>query len=350
MSFNALAMKMGNFGQVNQDFQKAYDLKASLPSQMPFIQPNKPSLDKTTLVKKSVVLYSGAPGVSGPSTSDFNIVLAKPLEGVVGVQLRSISSPNGIYNITALNNTFAFDWVWTNANSTTDWVTGTKPANNSGMVYVSIPNGSYSLRDLVKAMTDGMNSWIEGVLGNWAGYYFGDDTWAWIVGDVGSNNKAEFYSQDLGLNFALSYGGLTGSIATYGFSGTGQVNAVNSGGIYGTTDYFYLIMPSAMDLTDYSVICLVSEALGNDTLSSQGSPFVCHMLIPVGEPGKAINVRWDSTLWEQVQDKNRRAFNKIQNIDIKLTDLNGNILNLNSNDVLLNFDVLQELKPDSLGV
>lgn len=334
----------------------------SSASTSPFIQAPNPAENKSQLVKKRMLLYSGdRDDRVGSTPSNFQITLNQTLDDVVKVELRSFQCPSGINNVTASNHHFRMDFVWTLANSDyfirnpppTPLPVGWKPPATETQTYSSanlfIPPGSYTDQQFIDAVAKTMNDHVV--------YYLGRHPipgQAWISGGIGESGNFELYSYDEGLTFGLRTNSTAVSQAFGTLLGVGSVSnlqAINTGGLYGTTDYYYLVAPNAPGLPDYSVLCLQSIALGNNLVATEGGSagFNAFTTIPVSDGASPILVRFDNTLDSSYFDVQRNAYNTLRVLDIKITDKDGLEVPI-LKDITMEFDVVQKIKPGTLGV
>jgi hypothetical protein len=187
-------------------------------------------------------------------------------------------------------------------------------------------------------------------------YYIGrfaDPTIPWITGQLGEDGKLEFYSLDLGLTFGIQ---TTGTFTPFGVASglvNGTYSAIHTGGIYGTTDYYYIaglsgiVLPA---LADYSTLCVQSIALGNNLVATEGGSagFNAFTTIPVADSSSPILVRFDNTLDSTYFDVQKTAYNNLKVLDFKITDKDGFIVSFQQ-DITMEFDVVQKIKPGTIG-
>jgi hypothetical protein len=307
----------------------------------PFIQPANPMLDQSKLIRRKMILYSeDRNDRAGSTTSSFEITLSQAVDEVVKIELRSFVVPTGIFNVVENNQTWNFTFAWTAANSTLP----SPPANNSPAPFnVNIAVGAYSPDSLVVAVVAALNSAIS--------YYLGDRD-DWITGQLNASQKIELYSIDKGLTFTWNSSSQPDAGVLYGANVGGPITAVNSGGIWGTTDYYYLVFPNKITLPLHDLICVQSAALGSKLVCAEGaaSGFNCFTTIPIPDQARPIQVRFDNTLDSTYFDPQKSANNTLRTIDINITDINGVILDLRGSPCLLEFDFVQKVKPDTLGI
>ena len=314
----------------------------------PFIAPPNPAAEQTKLLRRKILLFSGDRNErAGSQSSDFEITLAKSLDEVVKIELRNFVLPTGIFNVNEQNQSFKLSWTWTPANSTTIPAANKPTATgSSGYDPCDIPLGAYSpdglVAAVVKTVQDNINSQMS--------YPAGAPQQEWITGQLDASQKIQLYSIDKGLTFTWDSGSTTDPLL-FG-AGTAPIAAVASGGIWGTTNYYYLVFPNAIALTSYDLICLQSNALGQKLIAAEGaaSGFNCFTTIPIADGSRPIQTTFPNTLDSAYFDAQRSAFNNLRTIDIRLTDTNGVLLNFRGSDCLLEFDIVQKVKADTLGV
>ena len=355
---SALRSKLQGLGAGTYDpeFMRQYRGSSqvmSSPPSAPFIPAPNPAENKSQLVKKRMLLYSGdRDDRVGSSPAQFQITLNSSLDEVVKVELRSFQSPSGIFNIDSNNGSLQLSWSWTLANSpyfVANPPTGALPPVTDVGTYaaniISLPPGSYTAQQLVTTLAKTMSDWIA--------YYLGDfpvPGTPWITGLINAAGQMELYSLDNGLAFGLQTTGLyqAAGVAT-GFT-NGTFPAINSGGIYGTTNYYYLIAPVVTGLRDYGVLCVQSIALGNNLIATEGGSagFNAFTTIPISDSSSPILVRFDNTLDSAYFEPNRNAYNNLKNVDIKITDKDGFPV-VFQQEITLEFDVVQKIKPGTQG-
>jgi hypothetical protein len=386
-------------------FQANYSSPTSVnptPSQMPFVQRANPALDKFKYIRRKLVIYSGDRELGSASESNFRIKLQKPIDEVVKVELRSFTLPTNIVNVpeTACEFNFSFAYDPKKSSMSTLPKTAYIPVDlsgnvmavdlsgtplvpdisgnktniyNSGLitrVKLSLPVGTYTPTSLALAMAEQMDNHLV--------YLFGNPPtgWKWIEGVVNRNGNIELYSIDHSISFAIDTTGVQNpsSVATrIGSSTTTTTNptppttlgniihflgisnadfSVSSGGYYGDEAYHYLILPRQVGLITNNMICVVSEALGNNLVASKGRSdgFNCFALVPVNPTAVDIRVRWDNTLDADYFDVQKKAYNTLERIDIKITNIFGDVLDLRDQEVLMEFDIVQKISPDTYGV
>jgi hypothetical protein len=321
---------------------------------IPFVQPPNPVANVPKLQKHKLVLYSPdrVPGALS-SDSNFRIKLAHPVDDVVKVELRSFLSPNGIYNIT-FSPSITFQWTWTGANS--PFYTNIAPVfgipvptNQSLTTLIYLNNGSYSPTGLMKELVSKMNDNIAGMLGDYGGGTSTSRRTEWITGQVNAAGRIELYSEDLGLVFGFTLLGVVPEIcAILGIdptAGGGTITAVATGSPHGTTDYYWLIFPNRMNLPNYQVICVRSQAFGNKLIATQGnaSGLQCFTTVPIGDGGQPIKVILDNNLDSTYFNASQTAYNTLDEIDITITDLYGRVIDLLGNPVVMEFDVITKV-------
>lgn len=312
----------------------------------PFVQPPNPVLEQSKLIRRKMILYSDDRNErSGSTSSDFEITLAQSVDEVVKIELRSFICPTGIFNIKENNQQFNFTFAWNPTDSTLP--TALKPAAvPSTSQNVSIPVGAYSPDDLVEAILIALNSAI--------GYYLNTvpgSNQVWMTGQLDASQKIQLYSIDKGLIFTWSSSASPDNGAVFGATG-GSMTAVATGGFWGTTDYYYLIFPAQISLPLHDLVCVQSAALGSKLVCAEGaaSGFNCFTTIPIADQSRPIQVRFDNTLDSAYFDAQKNSHNNLRTIDIRITDINGTILDLRGSPCLLEFDFVQKVKPDTLGV
>lgn len=314
----------------------------------PFIPPANPAADQTKLLRRKILLYSGDRNErAGSQSSDFEITLAKSLDEVVKIELRNFVLPTGIFNVSEKNQSFKITWAWTPTNSTSI-PAANKPTAvaSSGADACDIPIGAYSpdglVAAVVKAIQDNINSQMV--------YPAGAPQQDWITGQLDASQKIQLYSIDNGLTFTWDSGSTIDPLL-FG-AGTSPITAINTGGVWGTTNYYYLVMPNHINLVSYDLICLQSNALGQKLIAAEGaaSGFNCFTTIPIADGSRPIQTTFSNTLDSAYFDANRSAYNNLRTIDIRLTDTNGALLDFRGSDCLLEFDIVQKVKADTLGV
>lgn len=347
-------------GTYDPEFMKQYRSVSNVmaqPNQAPFIPAPNPAENKSQLIKKKMLIYSGdRDDRVGSTPSDFQTTLNATLDDVVKIELRSFQCPRGIFNVSTPNLEARMRIDWTRANSDTmlnfpapqypnipATLTTTFP---NGVCYITA--GSYTWEEYANAWAKSFSNKIKAFMGD---FPTGDD---WITAEVNDDGKIEFYSVDDGLRFHIDFI-TTAQIATavaMGWPGVaGTYNSINTGGIYGTPGYYYLIAPNQITIQDLSILCVQSIALGNNLVATEGGSagFNAFATIPIPDQSSPILVRFDSTLDSTYFEPNRRPYNSLKTIDFKITDKDGRIINLRSQEITMEFDVVQKIKPGTLG-
>jgi len=324
---------------------------------VPFIPAPNPAENKSQLIKKRMLLYSGdRDDRVGSTPSDFLITLNSALDEVVKIELRSFQCPAGVFNIDGNNSTINFGFDWTRANSPALSPGGSYPPPAypqinatltvlPGVNQVSIAPGSYTAEQLgkawVSALNENINYWLTQfpIPGN-----------QWISGQVNQAGKLELYSVDSGLLFTVSIDPTQAPAGVAMGFPVGTYTAINTGGVYGNTQYYYLVAPNKISLKDYSIICVQSIALGNNLIATEGGSagFNAFTTIPVSDSTSPILVRFDTTLDSSYFEPSRTAYNSLKNIDIKITDKDGFLIPF-TEDIIMEFDVVQKIKPGTQG-
>jgi hypothetical protein len=351
-----LRSKLQGLGAGTYDPEFARQYRQQMPPQnptVPFIAAPNPAENKSQLIKKRMLLYSGdRDDRVGSTSANFQITLNTSIDEVVKVELRSFQTPTGIFNIDATNNQFQLSWLWTLADSpyyVAHPPTGLLPPSTSTGIYASntltINPGSYTPSSLVKQMAKQMNDWISYYLGSFA--VPGID---WITGSINEAGQIELYSLDAGLVFGIQTTGLFQAFGLASGFNNGTFPAVKTGGVYGATDYYYLVCPAKTNLKDFQTLCVQSIALGNNLIATEGGSagFNAFTTVPISDSSAPILVRFDTTLDSTYFEPSRTAYNNLKNIDIKITDKDGFIVALTS-EITLEFDVVQKIKPGTLG-
>ena len=359
---NALRSKLQGLGAGTYDpeFMKQYRGQTPMmPSQpsAPFIPQPNPAENKSQLVRKKILIYSGdRDDRVGSTPSDFQTTLNATLDDVVKIELRSFQCPRGIFNVSSPNLEARMRIDWTRANS--DTLQNFPPPQYpqipasltttfaNGVCYITA--GSYTWEEYANAWAKSFSNKIKSFMGD---FPTGDD---WITAEVNDDGKIEFYSVDDGLRFHIDFAN-TAQIATSVAMGwpsvAGTYNSINTGGIYGTPGYYYLIAPFQITIQDLSILCVQSIALGNNLVATEGGSagFNAFATIPIPDQSSPILVRFDNTLDATYFEPNRRPYNSLKTIDFKITDKDGRIINLRSQEITMEFDVVQKITPGTLG-
>jgi hypothetical protein len=190
-------------GTYDPEFMKQYRNVSNVmanPNQAPFIPAPNPAENRSQLVKKRMLIFSGdRDDRVGSSSTNFQITLNSALDEVVKVELRSFQSRGGINNVDGYNNAFEFRWNWTRSNS--DYYVANPPpvganpptsfTRNFNQVGIqTIPFGSYTDLQFIQAVARAMNDNITYHIGRFA------DGSPWITGGIGETGKMELYTLD----------------------------------------------------------------------------------------------------------------------------------------------------------
>lgn len=359
---NALRSKLQGLGAGTYDpeFMKQYRTSMPpAPNTVPFIPNPNPAENKSQLVKKKMLIYSGdRDDRVGSSASDFQITLNTTLDDVVKLELRSFQVPRGIFNVISPNLEVRIRIIWTRANSDTmanfpppaypgipaSITTSTSPSSVFTSIYITA--GAYTWEQYANAWAKSMSNYVVSLMGT---FPTGED---WITAMVNDDGKIEFYSVDDGLNFFINTT-TPAQLATGAVMGlaAGTTVAINTGGVYGSPGYYYMIAPNQMTLEDLSILCVQSIALGNNLVATEGGSagFNAFATVPIPDQASPILVRFDNTLDSTYFEPNRRPYNTLKTIDFKITDKDGRIINLRSQDITMEFDVVQKITPTTLG-
>jgi hypothetical protein len=213
---NALRSKLQGLGAGTYDpeFMKQYRATSVMtPTQpsTPFIPQPNPAENKSQLVRKKILVYSGdRDDRVGSTASDFQTTLNTTLDDVVKLELRSFQVPRGIFNVISPNLELRVRIEWIRANSETmdnfpapqypnipaTINLTTVPASNLTTIYITA--GSYTWEAYANAWAKSMSNYVESLMGK---FPTGDD---WITAMVNDDGKVEFYSVDDGLQFFLN--------------------------------------------------------------------------------------------------------------------------------------------------
>ena len=356
---NALRSKLQGLGAGTYDpeFMKQY--RTSLPpapNTAPFIPNPNPAENKSQLVRKKMLSYSGdRDDRVGSTPSDFQTTLNTTLDDVVKLELRSFQCPRGIFNVVSpvLECRLRFDWTRANSDTLLNFPPPAYPnipatlssTFTAGVCFITA--GSYTWEEYANAWAKSFTNNVKSFMGD---YPTGDD---WITAMVNDDGKIEFYSVDNGLRFYINFTtpDQNATALVMGFAPGGTASSINTGGVYGSPGYYYLIAPNQMTLSDLSVLCVQSVALGNNLVATEGGSagFNAFATIPIPDQASPILVRFDNTLDSTYFEPNRRPYNTLKTIDFKLTDKDGRIINLRSQEITMEFDVVQKITPGTLG-
>jgi hypothetical protein len=359
---NALRSKLQGLGAGTYDPEFAKQYRTSLPpapNTAPFIPNPNPAENKSQLVKKKMLIYSGdRDDRVGSTASDFQITLNTTLDDVVKLELRSFQVPRGIFNVLSPVLEIQVRILWNRNQSDlmrnhpapafphipATITTSTTPASNFTSIYITA--GAYTWEEYANAWAKAMDNYVKGLMGVLPGQ---DE---WITAMVNDDGNIEFYTCDDGLQLFI----LTSTpdqVATGTVMGlaAGTTSSINTGGVYGAPGYYYLIAPNQMTLQDLSVVCVQSIALGNNLVATEGGSagFNAFATIPIPDQASPILVRFDTTLDSTYFEPSRRPYNTLKVIDFKITDKDGRILNLRSQDITMEFDVVQKITPLTQG-
>lgn len=359
---NALRSKLQGLGAGTYDpeFMKQYRSQSVMTPTtptVPFIPQPNPAENKSQLVRKKILVYSGdRDDRVGSTASDFQTTLNATLDDVVKLELRSFQVPRGIFNVISPVLVCRFRFEWTRANSDTllnfpppaypNIPTTLNTIFSQGVCYIQA--GSYTWEAYANAWAKAFTNIVISFMGH---FPTGDD---WITAMVNDDGKMEFYSVDNGLRFYINTDASPDMIATavkMGFPSSPSIASFNSGGIYGSPGYYYMIAPNQITLQDLSIVCVQSIALGNNLVATEGGSagFNAFATIPIPDQSSPVLVRFDNTLDATYFEPNRRPYNSLKTIDFKITDKDGFILNLRSQEITMEFDVVQKITPTTLG-
>lgn len=364
---NTLRSKLQGLGAGTYDpaFMSQYSnpnsVSAPPPNSMPFIPTPNPMLDKSQLVRKKLLVYSGdRDDRVGSTASDFQVTLNTTLDDIVKLELRSFQCPRGIFNVVSpvLQVRIRIEWIRANSDTMNNFpppqypgipatinTTTTPVASNYTSIYIT--SGAYTWEEYANAWAKSMTNYVISLMGE---FPTGDD---WITAEVNDTGNIEFYTVDDGLILKLDTQFNANCQATglvMGFP-SGFYTSINTGGVYGAPGYYYLIAPQIMTLRDLSILCVQSIALGNNLVATEGGSagFNAFATIPIPSQASPVNVRFDNTLDATYFEPSRRPYNTLKVIDFKITDKDGFIVNLRTQDITMEFDVVQKIKPTTLG-